>query len=87
MARRKGSKNRGLKNVRPCAWGAAGSRERKCSRCRDWWPLTEDYYPRASEARGGVWDVWCHACHTEYRTERRAREKAARLEPEKGGAE
>jgi len=44
--------------------------ERRCSRCREWWPADGEFW---SEKRPGVFYSWCRACFAEYNVERRAR--------------
>ena len=50
-----------------------GFLQKRCARCRDWWPLFARYWWR--NARG--WHSWCRACCNERQAQYRAAKAAA----------
>lgn len=46
---------------------------RHCSRCKESWPATDDFFARTSRKKGSKLHCWCKACHSENAQERKAR--------------
>ena len=44
----------------------AAGLEKRCSRCREYWPADSEFFPTSNRS-DGLHD-WCKACHSEYRT-------------------
>lgn len=55
----------------PCRW---------CGSCREWWPLSEDfwYWQEGRGGRKGRWQSRCRACCVEWTQEARAARKSRR---------
>ena len=50
-----------------------------CSRCKEWWPLSLEFFSYHHTRRPrGWWSTWCRACHADARRESRERAKENR---------
>lgn len=50
--------------------------EKRCSKCRDYWPADTEFYYVAPSKEGGIGD-WCKACFDAWKREHNAKMKAA----------
>lgn len=51
--------------------------EKRCPRCGDDWPLTEEFYRRIKSCGRERWQSFCRACEAEWVAEKRAAARAA----------
>jgi hypothetical protein len=49
--------------------------ERRCGRCRQFWPADQEFF---SLKKPGQLHSWCRACFAEYAIERRARNRTGK---------
>lgn len=47
--------------------------ERRCPRCRQFWPEDAEFFSPATKRGRPTWFPWCRACKAEYDAERRRR--------------
>lgn len=45
-----------------------GEPEKQCTKCKDWWPATLEFFYRDPKVG---FNAWCKPCWTEHRRERR----------------
>ena len=38
-----------------------GEPEKRCSKCGEWWPADNEFFPKRDGSRGGLYS-WCKAC-------------------------
>jgi len=53
--------------------------EKRCTRCGDWWPADEEFFPKNRVRTKRGLSPWCKACFTEYHRERRGSKRIYRL--------
>lgn len=47
-----------------------GELHKYCSKCKDWWPATPEFYYKSAKMQGGLHN-WCRACIHDRRVERK----------------
>lgn len=40
--------------------------ERRCPRCRQWWPEDDEFWLRITARGRSTWFSWCRACKAEH---------------------